>query len=509
MSTKVIFQDLICQNPTQYNVQDLGNGISNITPAPGAISQNGTPISANNLNAVADEVIFKLPDTSTSTTTYTTAITNFITYYAGLTVLFRAVNTNTGASTLNINGVGAIPIRKVDNNGNIVELESNDIIKNKYNTMTYDGTQFIINNPSSQMAEVVSDIQALQNSQVSDETLLNLVKNQTPKFAVTSGSNNSYAATITNVVNYTSGLTIYLSPNFANTGLCTLNINNLGTIPIKYKNSNISAGILQPGNLYTLVYDGADFELQPSATNVTTPNDVQNIISTSPGQILNALNNVKSQTSKVVNTNGSNNDYGCNIDYVSNYVTGLTVYMVPNFTNTGACTLNINGMGASPIKYNGSDLPNGMLKSGNLYTLIYKNSYFELQPNSNLTVDLQNQINDKVSNEAFQSSYSGNYSVDQNDYIQGWRKDPDGFMTVWGYPTRVMCIGDGNQVSGTITFPKAFPHVCLKVVGSDTGAEGIGYGFYGISKTGCTWITPKSITVDGHMYSPSYIAYGY
>ena len=64
-------------------------------------------------------------------------------YAAGQRLYFLAANTNTGASTINVNGLGAKSIVK-----NVASaLEAGDIIANGIYEITYDGTNFQLENP--------------------------------------------------------------------------------------------------------------------------------------------------------------------------------------------------------------------------------------------------------------------------------------------------------------------------------------------------------------------------
>lgn len=266
MAKKIVFSDRVAQYPSRYSVGDLGGGLYSIEASPGTISTEGTPISASNLNAMADEVIFKLKDTSSSTTTYTTSLTGLSTYYEGLTILFKPTNTNTGASTINISGIGAVSIKKTNNSGTIVDLAINDLIKNKYYTMTYDGTEFLMNNPSADLAQVISDIQNIENRLDTDESNVASITNETVKFAILTGSNNAYGASISTVGSLYSGLVVNIVPNVTNTGTCTLQVNSLTAKSIKWDGSDLTSGMLQINKLYTLIYDGVVFNLQPSAS---------------------------------------------------------------------------------------------------------------------------------------------------------------------------------------------------------------------------------------------------
>jgi hypothetical protein len=273
MAKRIIFSDQVCQYPDRYDLSDLGNGTWQITLNPGTVSTPGTPLSASNLNAIADEVIFKLKDTAIVPNTYTTDISALTTYYEGLTIMFKASNTNTGASTININGIGAVSIKKTDNSGDIVALQANDLIKNKYSTMTYDGTEFLMNNPSADLAETIADISVVESRLDTDEQNISSAKTETVKFAVLTGSNNAYGASISTVDSLYSGLVINIVPNVANTGACTLQVNSLDAKNIKYDGSDLTIGVLEQNKLYTLVYDGIVFNLQPSASIVKDISD--------------------------------------------------------------------------------------------------------------------------------------------------------------------------------------------------------------------------------------------
>lgn len=64
-------------------------------------------------------------------------------YYAGMTVVFKANTANTGACTLNVNSLGAKDIKKFGASG-VVALNDNDLQANQTAIAIYDGTQFIL-----------------------------------------------------------------------------------------------------------------------------------------------------------------------------------------------------------------------------------------------------------------------------------------------------------------------------------------------------------------------------
>jgi len=78
---------------------------------------------------------------------------------------------------------------------------------------------------------------------------------------------------------------------------------------------------------------------------------------------------------------GSANTYAVTLNPApSGYVDGMAIAVKINVDNTGASTLNVNGLGAKPIKKpNGNDVSAGNLKAGSVYTLRYNGTNFILQ----------------------------------------------------------------------------------------------------------------------------------
>lgn len=83
----------------------------------------------------------KLSATASGTDTYTASITPAISSYVNTQRFFiKFTNANTGASTLNLNGLGAIPIKKSVSTA----LASGDILAGQILCLAYDGTNFQI-----------------------------------------------------------------------------------------------------------------------------------------------------------------------------------------------------------------------------------------------------------------------------------------------------------------------------------------------------------------------------
>ena len=79
-----------------------------------------------------------------STDAYAITLSPALTAYAaGLQIIFKAATANTGAASLNVNGLGAKTIVKAVS----TTLSDNDILANMLCVVVYDGTNFVLMNP--------------------------------------------------------------------------------------------------------------------------------------------------------------------------------------------------------------------------------------------------------------------------------------------------------------------------------------------------------------------------
>ncbi|MCP3674992.1 MAG: hypothetical protein GY829_11060 [Gammaproteobacteria bacterium] len=83
-------------------------------------------------------VVYK--ETTGSANTYAITMSNVTAYSAGISVLLSINVANTGPSTLNINGLGAVAIKRAD----ITSLSSGDLKVNGVVLIVHDGTQFVL-----------------------------------------------------------------------------------------------------------------------------------------------------------------------------------------------------------------------------------------------------------------------------------------------------------------------------------------------------------------------------
>lgn len=143
-------------------------------------------------------------------------------------------------------------------------------------------------------------------------------------------------------------------------------------------------------------------------------------------------------------------------------VTGMPIRFKAANANTGASTLNINSLGAATIKKNATtDLAANDIKAGQLVTVIYDGTYFQLV-NNGQAIDRSMYTNSMATN--------------------GWRKGPDGIIEQWGFATT----SSGGLVS--VTFPITFPNTAFSpILGLNSGLPVTGLlGWSNLTTSGMT-----------------------
>lgn len=161
-------------------------------------------------------------------------------YTTGMVVNVKIANTNTGASTFNLNSLGAKNI--IHSNGNA--LAAGDLVAGQIACFGYDGTNIqLLNSP----AQVTA-------AQVQSGTLI---------YAVSTSSPNTYTATLSPALaSYTAGMKVRIKFSNTNTGAATLNLNSLGAINIKREDgSSLVSGDIKSNIPIDLIYDGTNWIL--------------------------------------------------------------------------------------------------------------------------------------------------------------------------------------------------------------------------------------------------------
>lgn len=123
-------------------------------------------------------------------------------------------------------------------------------------------------------------------------------------------------------------------------------------------------------------------------TNFVNGNPSQGIMGTVvTAEFLNAVNNHRHRglaedgdgaIDYAVDT-GTANNYAIALNpALTGYIEGMPIHFKAATTNTGASTLNINGLGAKPIKRNGGDLLADTIKAGQIVCVTYDGVNFQL-----------------------------------------------------------------------------------------------------------------------------------
>jgi hypothetical protein len=88
-------------------------------------------------------------------------------------------------------------------------------------------------------------------------------------------------------------------------------------------------------------------------------------------------------------TTGTANNYIATLNpTLSTYAEGVSLRLKINIDNTSISTVDVNGLGAVPIKKpNGNDVAAGNLKAGSIYTIVYNGTNFILQGEGGEDVD--------------------------------------------------------------------------------------------------------------------------
>jgi hypothetical protein len=164
-------------------------------------------------------------------------------YTSGLTVKFKALNACSGASTVNVNGLGNVAIRRATG----VALTTGDIVSGQVVELTYDGAFF-------QMANYLGS-GATSNT----NTLVGI------PYVADSGTQNAIVAAFSPAI--TAGQQIaglVISVKLANTitGACTINVNGLGAKAVTLGDATNPPYNVFVANMDLLLeYDGTEYQI--------------------------------------------------------------------------------------------------------------------------------------------------------------------------------------------------------------------------------------------------------
>lgn len=179
-------------------------------------------------------------------------------------------------------------------------------------------------------------------------------------YAADAQANDTYVITPSPAIaSYTTGLMLNFKANTVNTGAATINVSGLGAKTIvKPYGQTLEDGDIAAGQIATIVYDGTNFVLQSQSQRILYQN----------GQQIYAADAQANDTYVITLAPA-----------ITAYVAGQMFNFKANTSNTGACTLNVNGLGAKTIKKQVStDTASGDILAGQVVTVVYDGTNFQM-----------------------------------------------------------------------------------------------------------------------------------
>lgn len=182
----------------------------------------------------------------------------------GSKIMFFATHANTGASTLAVNGLSAIPIKKDVS----MALASGDILAGQLVEVVYDGTNFQTVGGAGGAATWGS-ITGTLSSQTDLETAL---QQESAVYAADTGTANAYAVALTVAPTLVAGSLVVFKAAHANTGASTLAVNGgAAKSLVKKANQALVAGDILAGQIIEAVYDGTNFQISGNGSTGSSP----------------------------------------------------------------------------------------------------------------------------------------------------------------------------------------------------------------------------------------------
>ncbi len=317
-----------------------GLGAKNILDGEGNNPLAGDIVTTLPMNVVYDGTSFILFNPATKTTwkdneertvvgldagaadAYTVATDPFYPLADRLHVrIYDPLNDNTGASTLDYNGGGALAI--VDGEGNA--LRAGAIVQTLPMELQYDvtNTRWILQNDA---------IEVTRKAEKADVLTV----------ADTGVAADAYVAVTDPVIALAAGLTLILTaPNLDNTGATGLTYNTVADAVVDGEGNALRAGSIVATMPAVLIFDGANWILQNDAIEVTRKDEEADVLT-------------------VADTGVAANAYVAVTDPVIALAAGLTlVLLAPNLDNDAASDITYNGVADNIFDGEGNELQPG------------------------------------------------------------------------------------------------------------------------------------------------------
>jgi hypothetical protein len=336
-----------------------------------------------------------------STNAYTlTLVPALASYIGGRTIVvnFPSGIVNTGASTIDVNGLGALPITDARSNA----LKGGELY-NHVQLTCVNGVSWVVTNivqsteallgvsRFSTAAELIAGADLTIAPSVG--RLATQVQRNSWLQGIIAGSANTYTLTLTPAITaYISGSIIFIGVPGAltNTGASTINVNGLGALPITDTRGNPLLGGEIFGQVMLTCKDGTSFVITNAAqTSETVLGNVRlaTAAEVAAGSTFTQAIGPRRMSTQIqsgswvyVATAGTANALTATlVPAITAYTAGLRVSLGITTTNTGAVTLNLNGLGVKTvIRSDGSPAQSADLQSGSIVDFIYDGTNFQI-----------------------------------------------------------------------------------------------------------------------------------
>jgi hypothetical protein len=255
-------------------------------------------------------------------------------YAAGQQYVFLVGTTNTGASSLNVSGLGARTIKKWGSSN----LSDGDLVVGQLAFVVYDGSDF----------------------QLLSTTFGAIDQSGAAIYAADGGGTDAYVVTLVPApASLVTGMTFRIKCNTGNTGPATINVNSLGVKSIvKDLNLALDTNDIRAGQIIEIIYDGTNFQLLSPVSYLLSQD----------GHAIYAADSVGTDSYAITLSPAP-----------ASLVTGMCVRFKAATANTGACSLNVNGLGATAIKkdVNVDPLDND-IKANQIVEVIYDGTNWQM-----------------------------------------------------------------------------------------------------------------------------------
>lgn len=287
----------------------------------------------------------------------------------------------------------------------------------------------------------------------------------------------------------TAGLLVAIQVANTNTGAVTFNYAGFGAKAVLSEGNAIKVGQLIAGQIYLLMYDGTQWELLSVGVDVPASVSQAGIVALATiGDVAAGTDTAKAVTSQGVAKAVQAGGYTYAADSGSAnaitvaltpapvaYSAGLAVEVKMNATNTGATTINVNGLGAKTVQMGGAALTAGQLVAGQIYCMIYDGTNFQLQSSSSPTIV------------AFSFSGSGGYVQWSN-----------------GFKIQVQVVTVTTTTSQFFSYPSAFNTGSFAWVNGDDGANDTSVYVSSATASGATLHSNLASSVTCTLFSIGY-----